>query len=105
MRAAGGELGDLPLHAPQALHLVLESARDLSILTGQLDTMLAYGVAGDRDRGSDPPKGEVGNSLGIPRDALHHLGIPVLERPLKVRDRRTFTLVQTTCDRRLELLV
>jgi hypothetical protein len=61
--SASGELGDLLLHAPQPLHLVLEAPRDLSILTGHLDTMLADGVASDRDRGRDPLKREVGDCL------------------------------------------
>jgi hypothetical protein len=58
---AGGKLGDLLLHPPQALHLPCEAFGDLDILTGHQDTALADGVASHGDRGGDPLQGQVGD--------------------------------------------
>jgi hypothetical protein len=46
--SAGGVLGDLLLDAAQALDLLLETLRNLGVLAGHLDTVLADGVTSHR---------------------------------------------------------
>jgi hypothetical protein len=63
VRSASGKLGDLLLDAPQSLHLILKALRDLSVLAGHQDTMLADGVASHGYRSGDSLQGQVGDRL------------------------------------------